>query len=76
VSHHGARRHYLVQGRRFDRLEDAAGRAVAIGVQTHESIAIQAVYRGRVIETIDVTAHLSIDIQDETTDQPTGESQC
>lgn len=76
MSHHGAHRYYLVRGKRFDRLDAAAGRAVALGVQIHESIAIEAIYRGRVIETIDVTARLSIDTQEETTDQTTGESQC
>jgi hypothetical protein len=53
----------------FDR---AAGRAVALSVARHESVCIETIVNGRVVERIDVPAVLSIDTTNETTDPQEG----
>jgi hypothetical protein len=56
-----AGREYRVAGKTTLDFDRAAGRAVALSIARKESVCIETVVRGQVVEMIDVTAALSID---------------
>jgi len=56
-----AGREYRVAGKSTWDFDRAAGRAVALSIARKESVCIETVVRGQVVEMIDVTAALSID---------------
>jgi len=57
-------RTYVVLGKRLRDFDAAAAYAVAQSVSRHESVCIETVVRGRVVERIDVTAAAHIDDPD------------
>ena len=71
MSHHGPHRSYRVAGKLFYRFDEAAGRAIALGMHSKEHVAIAAFERGRLVKTIDVTAALSTDVPTTYNDQIT-----
>lgn len=52
---------YEVAGKRTTSFEVAARRAVALSAARHESVCIETIVMGSVVERIDVTAALSLD---------------
>ena len=56
-----AGREYRVFGKSTWDFDRAAGRAVALSVARRESVCIETIVNGRVVERIDVAAALSID---------------
>jgi hypothetical protein len=56
-----AKRTYEVDGRQFREWFRATAHAVALAVERQEAVCIQARVRGHVVDTIDVTAAVSVD---------------
>jgi|WetSurMetagenome_2_1015567.scaffolds.fasta_scaffold116164_2 hypothetical protein len=57
-------RTYVVLGKRLRDFDAAAAYSVAQSVSRHETVCVETVVRGRVVERIDVTAAASIDDPD------------
>ena len=59
-----AERIYDVSGNRTSSFEGAAVRAVTLAVASHESVCIDTIVMGALVERIDITAALSADVQE------------
>jgi hypothetical protein len=56
---------YEVSGISTGSFDEAAVRAVTLAVASHESVCIDTIVMGAIVERIDVTAALSVDVQEQ-----------